>query len=227
MKRIILAVGIVICISSPGYASDAWAILKMISTQSIEHKQRLGQLRRQVEYLEKAAEGIDGVEFITDFRNMLVEGESYLNKIDGFIRSKTESSQEWQSIFGNNDPWIQDSSPLRENIQISDQINQDSYAIGDSFQELYQNNTAEINQLISNSRHVSEKGALKQISESLAHLLQMQNHLIYLMSQQLKQNSVEFSNKNKQRKEAEIILEEEKKGVRDYMNLIDKHSLDM
>jgi hypothetical protein len=65
---------------------------------------------------------------------------------------------------------------------------------------------------------VSEKGALKQIAQELAQLIQMENNVVYLLSQMLKGQSVEQSNDNLDRKADVIKFEQENEGIRRFMN---------
>lgn len=224
MRIITLTILLLFSCSSVSWAAgDAWAILQMIATQTREHQERLMQLRRQVEYLKKASDGLEGVDFITDLRNVIVEGEDFLNDIDDLVRKGKNFSEEWYDIFGDLKRWgDKDPRIIYENIDITDQVNSASYEVGDRFQEAYKQNAEAISRLAANAKNVSEKGALKQISESMAHLLQMQNHIVYLLSQQIKQQSIEYANNNTTRKEELIRIEEENKGVRQFMGLADK-----
>ena len=193
-----------LCLACPQLTwatGDAWAILKMIATQTQEHQQRLSQLKKQVDYLRLATEGLDGVGFVTDLRNVIVEGEDFLNDIDKVMRSGNNLSKEWEDIFGDLQEWsVEESDQKYASIGLTDQVNTDSYAISGRFQEKYKENAEAISRLAANARQVNEKGALKQIGESMAHLLQMQNQILYLMSQQVKQQSIENANNNMERK---------------------------
>jgi len=223
MRVLILTLMLCLTTSSVCFASDAWVILKMIVTQTREHQQRLTELKRQVEYLRKEAEGIDGVNFTTNFRNVIVEGEEFLNDIDKIVNSSKHFSKEWKSIFGDIEQ-ITTPENTRDHgtIKITDDINSESYQIGEQYQEAYIKNSNEISKLIANSKNVSAKGGIKQVAETLAHNLQMQNQLIFLMSQQIKQQSVDSANDNILRKEEVIRFQEENKAVRNFIDLADK-----
>lgn len=223
MRVLCLTLTFCLMTSSVCFASDAWAILRMIVTQTREHQQRLTELKRQVEYLRKEAEGIDGVNFATNFRNVIVEGEEFLNDIDEIVHSSKHFSKEWKSIFGDIEK-ITTPENTRDHgtINITDDINSESYQIGERYQEAYIKNANEISKLIENSKNVSTKGGIKQVAETLAHNLQMQNQLIFLMSQQIKQQSVDSANDNILRKEEVIRFQEENKAVRNFIDLADK-----
>lgn len=221
--RIILIISM-LCLpfySRPCFAGDAWAILSQTAIQTAEHLKRLNEAIRQIEMLKKqvelaveAAKGIDGVDFISDFRNLVLETNDLLGDLDGYINGDELVSDEWKGIFGSLDEWVEKPKEEFESIAMSDDVNSVSYKIADTYQDLYQKNSEYAQRFITHSKDLNEKGALKQIAEELGHLMQLQNHTIYLMSQNLKQQSVEQSNQNLLRKESIIFFEKDNEGVR-------------
>src|SRR5581483_2506952 len=105
------------------------------------------------------------------------------------------------------------------NIDMSDKINSDGYLIADSYQQLYQKNSQYAQQFIDNANNVNEKGALKQIAQEIAQLIQMENHTVFLLSQMLKAQSIENSNANLKRKEEAVQFQEENQGIRKFMGM--------
>ena len=100
-------------------------------------------------------------------------------------------------------------------------MNTGSYMVGDSYQQMYEQNSAIVNQFLANANQVSEKGALKQIAQETAQLIQMENNVIYILSQVLKNQSIESSNENLKRKEEAVQFQQENQGVRSFMGIVD------
>ena len=219
----------IVCSAAPVYAfSDAWAILQQTAVQTAEHIKRLQQSIEQVKAMKsqlqlaiEASKGIDSVTFISDFRNMVVETTDLLADLDSYISDGADISVEWKDIFGSLDSWVSTPRSDYENIAMADDVNSASYKIADSFQDAYKRNSQYATQFINHSKLLNEKGAQKQIAEELGHLMQMQNQIIYLMSQSVKQQSIESSNQNTKLKEAVIEQEQENSGVRRFISSSD------
>jgi len=205
-------------------ASDAWAILWQTSVQTAEHLNRLREairqielLRQQVDLAAEAARGINNVDFISDFRNLVLETNDLLADLDVYISGEGEPSEEWKGIFGSLEEWSEIPEEEFEFIAMSDDMNAISYKMADTYQDLYQKNSEYAQRFISHAKTVNEKGAMKQVAEELGHMMQMQNQIMYLMSQSVKQQSVEDSNRNLERKEEVVEQQKENAGVRRFM----------
>ena len=215
--------------------STTAAVLSQTAKQTIEHLQQLAktieminQLKKQVEdtqklleLAKKAAEGIDDVQSINDFSNLTMEAKTLLKKMDQYIDHTQDISKEWKDVFGSMENLSKDSQEKLQNIDASDEINSIGYSVADSYQSDYEKNTQQAKALIENSKLVNEKGALKQTAESLGHLLEMQNHIVFLLSQQVKEQSVENANQNMERKNEVTQVREENKRVKSFINIVD------
>ena len=232
MRRVIYLLFLcllIVCSPAPVYAfTDAWAILQQTAIQTAEHVKRLQQaidqvktMKSQLQLAIEASKGIDSVTFISDFRNMVVETTDLLADLDSYISDGADISVEWKDIFGSLDSWVTTPKSDYENIAMADDINSASYKIADSFQDEYKRNSEYATKFINHSKLLNEKGAQKQIAEELGHLMQMQNQVIYLMSQSVKQQSIESSNQNAKLKEAVIEQQQENSGVRRFIGSAD------
>jgi hypothetical protein len=220
------------------WASDAWAVLQQTAKQTAEHIQRLKELTNTVQLLQKqvqdtqeilelateASSGKDGVDFITDFRNVVVETKEIfrdLKKIEGFVDIGGDVAGQWKDVFGSLDAWLQDAGVIYENLDMSDSVNSRSYTIADSYQKNYQQNARYAQQLAENSKVVNEKGAMRQIAQELAHLIEMENQTMFLLSELLRTQSVGQANDNLDRKEKAVQLEQENKEIRQIIGIVD------
>lgn len=233
MKRWLFLSVVLVFNASNVWADATWAVLQQTIKQTAEHVQRLQQAVKQVQLLQtqvqdvqgilqlaqEAALGSDGVEFVSDFRNLVLETNDLIGQIQGYISGDQNLSEEWLGVFGSLNNWIEDSGDFFENIEMSDSINSRGYKIADSYQDSYMQNSQYAQQLISHAKTVNEKGALKQIAEEMGHLIEMENQTIYLLSEILRGQSVEYSNANLERKEEIIKFEKENKGVQRFMSL--------
>ena len=225
MRIIIILSVLIFSLSSPAWAmSDAWAILQQTATQTAEHLKRLQEAIRQIELMKKQVElaleanrGFAGVDFVSDFRNIVVETTDLLADLDGYITGIGNVSSEWKEIFGSLDNWVDNPKETFEYIAMADDINSAGYRIADTFQDTYKRNAEYAQKFINHSKGLNEKGALKQIAEQLGHLMQMQNEVIYILSQSVKQQSIENSNQNSERKEQIIQQEQENSGVKRFI----------
>jgi len=218
--------------------STTWAILQQTATQTAEHIRRLQEAIRTVQLIQsqvkdteellklaaKASEGIDGLEFISDFRNVVIETNDLIKEIEYYINKSKPLSEEWLTLFGKIDDWVDKAGDIFKNIKMSDSVNSRSYSIADSYHEKYQENSQYALQLIENAKIVNEKGALKQIAEEVGHLIQMENQVIFLLSEMLRAQSVEYSNENLKRKEEIIRFEQENIGVRRFLDMASNDS---
>lgn len=238
MKKWILLL-IFLSITRPARAIDTWGpIIWQTGKQTLEHNERLvkavemiNQLKKQVEdtkrlldLAEKAADGVDEVQSVSDFRNLVFESEQLLKKLDKYIDRTKDVSEEWKGVFGSLEGKVDSSQDIVQNLSVSDEINSMGYSIADSYQGDFDRNTKYAQSLIQNSKQVNEKGAMKQVAESMGHLLQMQNHLIFLTSQQIKEQSIENANQNLERKNEVIQLQEESKRVHSFINIVDSNT---
>lgn len=234
MKRLMILLFILIFNSSYAWADSSWAVLRQTAIQTGEHIRRLQEAVKTVQYLQEqvrdtqgilqlakdAAQGIDGVEFVTDFRNVVLETNDLISEVKGYINGDKSLADEWMGIFGSLDNWIEQSGEFFDSIQMSDSINSRGYTIADSYESVYKQNIQNAQKLIDHAKTVNEKGALKQIAEEMGHLIEMENNVIYLLSEILRGQSVEYSNANLKRKEDIIKFKQENKGVQRFIDLV-------
>ena len=210
------------------------AILNQTATQTAQHLNQLAQEIQAVQTLEQQlsstqgilqlaqlnAQGTDGSQIIANFQNTILSANNVIQAIQSDINTSQNLPSQWQTVFGSLSPWIQNTNTAFTNIDASDKINTASYLVGDSYQNLYNQNTATVAQFVASANQVSEKGALKQIAQEVAELIQMENNVIYLLSQSLKGQSVEASNDNLGRKETAVQLSQENQGVQAFINTV-------
>src|SRR3989338_2491412 len=234
MKKWIILVFMLTLNTSVVRADPTFAIIQQTVTQTVEHIERLQKAIQQIQLLQRqvqdvqgilqlaqeAALGADGVEFISSFRNLVLETNDLIEQIQGYIDGNQNLSEEWLGVFGSLDNWVEQSGEFFESIEMSDSINSRGYKIADGYQEIYKQNAEYAQHLIDHSKTVNEKGALKQIAEEMGHLIEMENHSIYLLSEMLRGQSVEYSNANLKRKEEIIKFERENEGVQRFMSLV-------
>jgi len=211
------------------------AIIHQTALQTAEHLQRLAEMIRTIKTLQeqltstrgllelakKSAEGVDGIELLGDFHNITLGTNSVIRNVQSYMDSTENLPDRWNRLFGSLDLWIRDANDVFSNIDVSDKTNTAGYLIGDSFQGLYEKNSNMVNQFVENSKQVSEKGALKQIAQQMAQLIQMENNNMYILAQILKGQSIEASNENLKRKEEAIKFEQENQGIKAFMGLVD------
>ncbi len=238
--RILVIVVLMSAVLAPSSYADpdtTAAVTAQTTKQTAEHLDRLAktaetlkQLERQVketirlkELAERAADGIEGVDSINDFRNLAYQAQSLLSRFERYIDRNKEITGQWDDIFGSlvKESSAQQNTDDFENIDLSDEINSTGYSVADSYQIDYDRNVEQAQGLIENSKLVNEKGALKQIAESMGHLLQMQNHIVLLLSEQIKGQAVENSNKNLERKAEADFLKQENKRVNQFIHIVD------
>ncbi len=244
MKKIIISFLFVVLFSSKGWAVDVGvitAINQQTAVQTAEHVKRFTEVLNTVQLLKsqvadtqnllklakKASEGIEGVEFVSDFRNIVMETNEVLDTVKDYIDTAEDLSGQWKKVFGSLDNWMENAKETFGSIDMSDKVNSSGFLIADSYQHIYQKNSEYAQQFIENSRNVNEKGALKQIAQELAQLIQMENHTIFLLSQMLKGQSIENSNENLKRKEEIVQFERENLGVRRFMGVVDAKTFEM
>ena len=244
MKKIIILFLFVVLGSSEGWAVDVGvitAINQQTAVQTAEHVKRLAEVLNTVQLLKsqvadtqnllqlakKASEGIEGVEFVSDFRNIVMETNEVLDTVKDYIDTAEDLSGQWKKVFGSLDNWMENAKETFGSIDMSDKVNSSGFLIADSYQHIYQKNSEYAQQFIENSKNVNEKGALKQIAQELAQLIQMENHTIFLLSQMLKGQSIENSNENLKRKEEIVQFEKENLGVRRFMGVVDAKTFEM
>jgi hypothetical protein len=244
MKKIIISLLFVVIFSSKGWAVDVGvitAINQQTAVQTAEHVKRLAEVLKTVQLLQsqvadtqnllqlakKASEGIEGVEFVSDFRNIVMETNEVLDTVKDYIDTTEDLSGQWKKVFGSLDNWMENAKETFGSIDMSDKVNSSGFLIADSYQHIYQKNSKYAQQFIENSKNVNEKGALKQIAQELAQLIQMENHTIFLLYQMLKGQSVENSNENLKRKEEIVQFEKENLGVRRFMGVVDAKTFEM
>jgi len=244
MKKIIVSILLVVLFSSKGWAVDVGviaAINQQTLAQTLEHIKRLAEALKTVQLLQsqvadtqnilqlakKASEGIDEIGFVSDFRNIVMETEEILDTVKDYIDTAQDVSGQWKQIFGSLDNWMDNAKETFGSIDMSDKVNSSGFLIADSYQHLYQKNSEYAQQFIENSKNVNEKGALKQIAQEMAQLIQMENHTIFLLSQMLKGQSIENSNENLKRKEEIVQFEKENLGVRRFMSIVDAKTFEM
>lgn len=217
------------------------AINSQTAVQTAEHIKRLAEALNTVQLLQsqlfntqnilqlaqKASEGIDEVGFLTDFRNVVMETDKVLDTVKEYIDTAKDMSDQWKNIFGSLDNWMDNAKETFGSIDMSDKVNSSGFTIADSYQQLYQQNSEYAQKFIENSKNVNEKGALKQIAQEMAQLIQMENHTIFLLSQMLKGQSIENSNENLKRKEEIVQFEKENLGVRRFMGIVDTKTFEM
>ena len=209
--------------------------------QTVQHIESLAQAIKTVEFLQsqvaktqdmlnlakEAANGLDGIPFASDFRNIVMETKDVLSDVKGYVNTAEDVSGQWKKVFGSLDNWMDNANELFGNIDMSDKVNSSGFLIADSYQQLYQKNSEYAQKFIDNAKNVNEKGALKQIAQEIAQLIQMENHTIFLLSQMLKAQSVENSNSNLKRKEEATQFDQENQGVRRFMSMVDDKTFEM
>ncbi|MDE1920790.1 MAG: hypothetical protein KGJ09_07345 [Candidatus Omnitrophica bacterium] len=214
------------------------AILQQTATQTSEHLSRLAQEIQAVETLQQElttsngllqlaqanAQGADNLQVMANFQNTILSANSVLQAIQSDLNANQDLSGQWQTVFGSLTPFIQNTNTAFTNIDASDKLNAASYLVGDSYQNLYQQNAATVAQFVASANQVSEKGALRQIAQEMAELIQMENNVIYLLSQELKGQSVESANDNLKRKEQIVQVQDEGQGVSDFMGIVDNNT---
>ncbi|MCA9405187.1 MAG: hypothetical protein KC684_01505 [Candidatus Omnitrophica bacterium] len=226
MKRTLFILLCLCFMSQPAWSqSTTAAVLAQTAKQTAEHIQRLKQaiqevtlMKQQLELAIEASRGIGEVDFLSDFRNVIVETTDLLSDLDVYISDTSDLSDQWKDIFGNLTSWVDTSTDDYNYIGISDDINVASYKVADSYQDIYTKNSEYSQRFINHAKTVNEKGAMKQVAEELGHLMQMENHIMYLLSQSVKQQSIENSNRNLERKELVVEQQKENEGVRRFMN---------
>ena len=210
-------------------------------TQTAQHIESLAQAIKTVEFLEtqvantqnilqlaqQASNGIENVGFVSDFRNLMMETNDVLSNVKGYVDTTQDVSAQWKNVFGSLDGWMNNSDQMFGSINMSDKINSDGYLIADSYQQLYQKNSQYAQEFINNAQNVNEKGALKQIAQEIAQLIQMENHTVFLLSQMLKGQAIENSNANLKRKEEAVQFDEENQGIRKFMGMVDSKTFEM
>ena len=201
-------------------------LTEMIKTVQLLQSQ-VADTQNLLKLAQKASEGLEGVGFVTDFRNVVLNTNELIREVQEVIDTGEDMSENWRDIFGTMDDWIKNSEEIFEGIGISDKVNSSGYLIADSYQNLYEQNSQYAQELAENSKDVNEKGALKQIAQELAVLIQMENHTMYLLSEMLKVQSVENANTNLVRKEDAVKFEQENTGVRRFMGIVDSGTLGM
>src|SRR3989338_7847560 len=102
MKKIIISLLFVVLFSSKGWAVDVGvitAINQQTAVQTAEHVKRFTEVLNTVQLLKsqvadtqnllklakKASEGIEGVEFVSDFRNIVMETNEVLDTVKDYI----------------------------------------------------------------------------------------------------------------------------------------------
>lgn len=217
------------------------AILQQTATQTAQHLSQLAQEIQAVTTLEQQlsstqgilqlaqlnAQGVDGLQVIANFENTILSANSVIQAIQSDINTSQNLPSQWQTVFGSLSPYIQNTSTAFTNIDASDKLNTASYLVGDSYQKLYDQNTATVAQFVASANQVNEKGALKQIAQEIAELIQMENNVTYLLSQSLKGESIESSNDNLKRKEQTIQIQDESQGVSDFMGIVDNNTFNV
>jgi hypothetical protein len=217
------------------------AINSQTFTQTAEHLKSLAEILNTVQLLQaqlantqnilqlaqKASEGIDEVGFISDFRNVVMETDKVLDTVKDYVDTAEDLSGQWKKVFGSLDNWMDNAKEAFGSIDMSDKINSSGFSIADSYQHLYQKNSEYAQKFIENSKNVNEKGALKQIAQEMAQLIQMENHTTFLLSEMLKGQSIENSNANLKRKEDIVQFEKENLGVRRFMSIVDAKTLEI
>jgi hypothetical protein len=208
------------------------AVIQQTLVQTAEHARQLAETIKTIQLLQsqvqdtqqilqlaiKAADGVDGLQVLGDFRNAILQTDNVINDLKNYGYSTGDVTDQWKNLFGSLDPWVKGSKDAFNNIDVSDKTSSSGYLIADSYQKLYEENSGYVQQFIENSKNVSEKGALKQIAQELAQLIQMENNVVYLLSQMLKGQSVEQSNDNLDRKADVIKFEQENEGIRRFMS---------
>ena len=210
------------------------AVLQQTATQTSHYLNQIAQEIQQVQLLEselsnaqgllqlaqQSALGVDGLQTLGSFENVILSANSVINSANNYINTTQNLPQQWQTYFGSLNSWGPNSNDLYGNMNVSDSINTSGYLIGDSYQKLYNQNAATVSQYLANATQVSDKGALKQIAEESAQLIQMENNVIYLLSQLLKGQSIESSNDNLNRKNETVKYDQENQGVTNFMNTV-------
>jgi hypothetical protein len=217
------------------------AILQQTATQTSEHLSQLAQEIQSVQTLEQElttsqgllqlaqinAQGVDGLQVMANFQNTILSANNTLEAIQSDINANQNLSSQWQTVFGSLSSFIQNTNTAFTNIDASDKLNTASYLVSDSYQNLYQQNAATVAQFVNSANQVSEKGALKQIAQEVAELIQMENNVVYLLSQSLKGQSIESSNDNLERKQQAIQIQDESQGVNDFMGIVDNNTFNV
>ena len=198
----------------------------MVKQMEVLRKQSL-DLQGVLELAQDAATGLDGFDGIVEFRNLWLETEQLAQDMEGLFNDSSGGSFsiEWDEMFGTLDSWFDNSEEIFRQIEVSDKTNTWSYSIADSYQQLYVQNAESAEKFRTNAKLVNEKGALKQIAEELAHLIQLENNNMNLLAQMLKEQAVENAQNNDARRQELIQVKREGEGIRRFMNVVDKDDL--
>ncbi|MCP4653466.1 MAG: hypothetical protein GY858_08840 [Candidatus Omnitrophica bacterium] len=183
---------------------------------------QLDQLQKMTDVAEWKREGLEAVGVIGDLRNQWLKNREFYEGISANIENMGNFEQEWKEIFGDMNKTLDlvgDINKTFASLAVSDKTNTKSYSLAESFQKKYDENSNYARQMAEGARGVNEKAALRQIAEELAHLLELQNQMLYLMSQMAKSQSVEFSNRTRERKAKIADFEEEIKGVGRFLEI--------
>lgn len=216
-------------------AGTTAAVVQQTAVQTIEHMRQLSETVRTIQTLQdqltstrgllelakKSAEGTDAFKIAGDLRNIVLSTNDVIHDVRSYVDSTGNVPQRWNELFGSLDPWVADAKDTFRNIDISDKTSTSGYLVADSYQKMYEKNADMVAAFVANTQQVNEKGALKQIAEETAQLIQMENNTIYLLSEILKSQSIEASNKNLERKEKVVQFEQENQGIKAFMGLVD------
>ncbi len=242
MKRAIISSFALVAFSSV-QAQAQWVVTDpgltaAVNTQTIKQitemvksvqllQSQVADTQNLLQLAKKASEGLDGVDFISDFRNTIMKTNEVIETVKDYVDTGKDVADQWKDVFGSLDKWVDNANEVFGRIDMSDKVNSSGFLIADSYQKLYEQNSQTAQKFIENSKNVNEKGALKQIAQELAQLIQMENHVIFLLSQMLKGQSIENSNENLERKEEVIKFNQENQGVRRFMGMVDDKTFEM
>lgn len=201
-------------------------ITEMVKSVQLLQSQ-VADTQNLLQLAKKASEGLDGVDFISDFRNTIMKTNEVIETVKDYVDTGKDVADQWKDVFGSLDKWVDNANEVFGSIDMSDKVNSSGFLIADSYQKLYEQNSQTAQKFIENSKNVNEKGALKQIAQEIAQLIQMENHVIFLLSQMLKGQSIENSNTNLERKEEVIKFNQENQGVRRFMGMVDDKTFEM
>ncbi|MCA9404744.1 MAG: hypothetical protein KC897_13225 [Candidatus Omnitrophica bacterium] len=244
MKKLILPVIFLFVLCPAAGAFDSWAIIQQTVTQTAEHltrlrklteslqvyKQQLSDLNRMRDIAIEETVGQDKIEFLVEFHNIVLESKDLfrdLRDLSSLVDGNKSLREEWDRIFGTLDEWDTATDTWIRHMELSDAQSSRGYKIADSYQDRYEQNAEYVRKLKAHSRDVSKLGSLQQIAEQTAHMIDMENQMLYLLSELLRAQSINNAQTNHEEKEAVSAVRQENEEVKEFIRSVPAGTLGM